>query len=188
LSGDEGIRVRYEQEIKDKGFQATDCVRNTALFQLELGADTGQIKDIKLSGDMAGTPQLIARAFEAKIDLYKQMGDICGMLIVPHEGVDYGALAAGMPKITAQMEYIDKSIFEASPLVFALLISDTPDKDGHASRLIITKQERNDLVMLIDGSFKDVDAKNSRDVVAAASVIKSYLTKKGYTPADEALK
>ena len=183
----EDVRGRAQSELKDKANnQFVDCVRNATLFQLELRAGVAQMNSIKLSGSVGGTPQLVAQFYEQMIDLYGQMGDICGAMVAgPQPGVNYGQLAAEMPKITAGLEYLDSGLFKASPLFFGVLISETPDKEGHASHLIITKAERDELVQSIDRSFKNVDAKDANNLVSSVSIIKFYLTKKGYICADE---
>ncbi len=59
-----------------------------------------------------------------------------------------------MPKIRAQLEYLDNTAFEASPLVFATLISDVPDSQGHAkSPCVISCDDRKRLVDQIDADF-----------------------------------
>jgi hypothetical protein len=40
----------------------------------------------------------------------------------PKPGVDYSKLAAEMPEIRGQLDFIDHALFEASPGVFATLI------------------------------------------------------------------
>lgn len=182
----ENVRARAQLELKDKTNQFADCVRNGTLFQLELRAGAGQMKAIKLTGPLEGTPQLIARYYEQMIGLYEQMSDICGAMVAgPKPGVDYGQLAAEMPKISAGLEFLDQGLFKVSPLIFGALISDTPDKEGHASHLVITKADRDELVESIDRSFKNVDAKDANNLVGSVSIIKFYLTKKGYISADE---
>lgn len=57
----------------------------------------------------------------------------------PKPGVDYRAMAAEAPKLTAMIEYVDKSVFQATPLIFATLIADKSDSQGHMSRLRITR-------------------------------------------------
>ena len=49
------------------------------------------------------------------------------LLSGPKPGVDYGAVAAEAPKITARLDYLDRVLFEtASPLVFMSLIHPKP--------------------------------------------------------------
>jgi hypothetical protein len=76
-------------------------------------------------------------------------------------------------------------LFKATPLIFAALIRNTPDKNGHMSRLVITTSERDRLLQNLKSSFGDkLDADNQNYVVSAASVLKGYL-EKDYKCADE---
>jgi hypothetical protein len=96
----------------------------------------------------------------------------------PKPGLDYGKLGAEMPKIRGQMDFIDHALFEASPSVFATLIDLKEDSKGHASHLIITKEEIARLVDTINTDFRTkMDAKIQNWNVSAASVLKAYLLK-----------
>jgi len=106
----------------------------------------------------------------------------------PKPGVDYGALAARAPKLTATIEYLDHSLFEATPLIFATLIDDRPDRDGHVSRLTITRAQRDDLVRKLQLSFgRKMELADQNYIVSAATVLRNYLSKKGYRCSDEPL-
>jgi hypothetical protein len=110
------------------------------------------------------------------------------MIAGPKSGVDYGAMAADAPKLTAALEYIDRSLFQATPLIFATLIAEKPDKEGHMSRLRITREERDKLVRSLQISFGDkMDAKEQPYFVSSASVLRNYLIKKGYKCSDDPL-
>ncbi len=97
-------------------------------------------------------------------------------------GFDPQAVAASVPKIRADLEFTDSLILKGSVLVFSTLIDEQPDEKGHMSRLSITQQERDSIVREIDLSFGEAIQKPPNDAVAAANVIRSYLTKKGYAP------
>ncbi len=110
------------------------------------------------------------------------------LLSGPKPGVDYGALTAEAPKITAGLEYIDRSLLQATPLIFATLIDNKPDKQGHMSRLSITRAERDKLVRDLQLGFgKKLDQDNQNLIVSSASVLRDYLAKKGYKCSDEPL-
>jgi hypothetical protein len=125
--------------------------------------------------------------YEQKILLYQQMGDICSSLIAgPQPNVDYAKVAAEAPKITARLSFIDHSLFQATPFIFATLISETPDSHNQMSHLNITKAERDKLVHSIDSYFgKKLNKANQNYTVSAAWVLKEYLTTKGYKCSDE---
>ncbi len=96
----------------------------------------------------------------------------------PKPGVDYDAMAADAPKITAMLEYIDRSLFQATPAIFAMLIDDKPDRQG-MGRLSITRAERDRLVRSLRISFgKKLDQHDQNLIVSSASVLRDYLAKK----------
>ena len=105
----------------------------------------------------------------------------------PEPGVDYAALAADAPKVTAHLEYVDRALFEATGAIFATLIdfrSDTQD----ASRLIVTRAERDRLVRDLQISFgKKLEQQDQNLIVSSASVLRDLLAKKGYKCSDEPL-
>jgi hypothetical protein len=58
------------------------------------------------------------------------------------------------------MDFIDKALFKACPSVFATLIDMREDSKGHASYLIITKEERAKLIDDLNTQFgENLDAK-----------------------------
>jgi hypothetical protein len=75
------------------------------------------------------------------------------MISGPKPGVDYGAIAAQAPKLSATLDYVDHAIFEATPLVFGTLIDPVPDANNKMSKLIITSAERKKLIGDINSYF-----------------------------------
>ena len=109
------------------------------------------------------------------------------MMAGPKPGVDYDAIAAEAPKLTAEMEYIDTALFDAIPLVFATQIDPVPDSNNHMSKLIITNAQRNKLIADINSEFgAKLDQKDQGHIVGAAWLLRAYLGKeKGYSASDE---
>jgi hypothetical protein len=69
------------------------------------------------------------------------------MLAGPEPGVNYGKLVARAPELTAQMEQIDKSIFDMSQAMFFALVDDERvEADGNLHHLILTKKDRTSMV------------------------------------------
>src|SRR5712691_632138 len=118
-----------------------------------------------------------SKFYNMKIEFHQRLIAISTLLLSrPQPGVDYGALAAEAPKTTASLEYIDRSLFEATPLIFATLIDQTPDKNGKVSHLIITRAERQHLLVALSLHFgQKMDLENQSYIVSSASVLKSYL-------------
>jgi hypothetical protein len=165
-----------------------DCVHTMTKYQLELSTQISAMQGVHLSKPFDFLPRGIADFDQQKTNLYKQIGDGCtAMMEGPKPNVDYGQIAAGLPKINAQVEFIEQGIFKTAPAVFATLIQ-TEKTNSHsgADHLIITKAERDELVRQIKLSFGDkLNQHNQNWIVSAASVLEFYLEKKGYKCADE---
>jgi len=70
-------------------------------------------------------PDTIVDIYSQKIELYNSQVAISQALLSgPKPDVDYGLMTAELPKITAKMEYVDNTLFKATPLVFATLIDE----------------------------------------------------------------
>jgi len=109
------------------------------------------------------------------------------LLSGPEAGVNYGAMTAHAPELTAQMEQIDKTMFTMSQaLFFALVDEGRVEADGNLHHLILNKKDRADMVRTIDTAFgQSLDDKNATSVVSAAWAIKYGLTRPIYKAADE---
>jgi hypothetical protein len=81
-----------------------------------------------------------------------------------------------MPKITATLEYIDKTQYDMTPAFCLLLVDQRPDSKGKLSRLVITRVQRQQLVSQIDRLFgARLSAKNPNYTVGSAALIKKFL-------------
>jgi hypothetical protein len=167
----------------------SSCVRSSTRFRLELQAQIAMMRGMKLSPPFEELPPTISEFNERRINLYDRMGENCAtMLTGPKPKVDYGAVAAEAPKITAEIEYVDHSLFQATPLIFATLIDPVPDANNHMSKLIITKAERKRLLGDLNSHFgRKMDTDQQNWIVSSASVLKGYLLK-DYTASDETKK
>ena len=180
LAALENIRESGEQELKeDPDNKFSNMIHSSTLFQLELGSQIKMLREMRLKAPHDQLIPIITDFYERKIKLWKRMAEIGSAFIGgPKPGVDYGKLGAEMPEIRGQMDFIDHALFEASPSVFATLIDLKEDSKGHASHLIITKEERAKLVDTINTDFgTKMDAKIQNWNVSAASVLKAYLLK-----------
>lgn len=178
------------QALKDFGTNTHDqmmgCVRTDERLQLELGGFINNLKTFKLTGENSESPGLLMRLWGQESQVYEELGNLCEtMLAGPKPGIDYGALTASAPKLTARIDYLDETLFQSTPLVVATLISNKPDAKGHVSFLILTKAERDDMVRTLNGSFPEINAKEPKYLTASAQMIREYLTKRGYKMADE---
>ncbi|MBZ5702573.1 MAG: hypothetical protein LAN84_12085 [Acidobacteriia bacterium] len=180
LSAIENIRESGEQELKeDPNSTFSNMIHSSTLFQLELGSQIKMLKGMRLKAPHDQLIPNITAFYERKILLWKRMAEIGSAFIGgPKPGVDYSKLAAEMPEIRGQLDFIDHALFEASPWVFATLIDLKADSKGHASHLVITKEERAKLLDNLNTDFgTKMDAKVQNWTVSAASVLKGYLLK-----------
>ena len=117
----------------------------------------------------------LSEFYENKIALHQRMIDICSAFVGgPKEGVDDAKLAAEMPQIRAKLEYIDHSLFEITPMIFAILIDQKPDSKNHLSHLVITRAETKLIHDLTIDFGTKLDKKDQNSTVSSASVLITY--------------
>lgn len=186
LANLERLRDTANGELQgDISQKMSGCIRNGTRFQLELQSQVGMLKDMQLNSPFNDLPSSLAAFNEKKIELYRKMSEGCEVMISgPKPGVDYDAIAAQAPKLTATLDYVDHAIFEATPLIFGTLIDPVPDANNKMSKLIITTAERKKLIGDINSYFgAKLDQKDQPWLVSAAWVLRGYLMK-DYTTAD----
>ncbi len=187
LAVNERMRALGERELTDVGGnnQFAALIRSSTKIRMELGAQIHTLSGIHLEPPFEGLTAKITKFYNMKIEFHQRLIAISTSLLSrPQPGVDYGGLAAEIPKITASLEYIDRSLLEVTPLIFATLIDQEPDKNGKVSHLIITKAERQRLLVALSLHFgQKMDLENQSYIVSSASVLKSYLLK--YKCSDE---
>jgi hypothetical protein len=183
LAAIERIRAAGEdennQDKKDDKLPFASAVHTSTLFELELGSQVKMLNGMRLHAPFHELIPNITAFYERKIVLWRRLHEISSAFIGgPRDGVDYGKLAAEMPQIRGELDFIDQSLFEVTPAVFATLIDMKEDSKGHASHLIITKEEKARLISKLDDSFgAKLDQKDQNHTVSSASVLKAYLNK-----------
>ena len=183
LAAVERIRAEGEEENnqdkKDDKLPFAGAIHTSMLFELELGSQVKMLKDMRLKKPFDFLIPNISAFYERKIVLWQRMREISSAFIGgPKDGVDYSKLASEMPQIRAELDFIDQSLFEATPGVFATLIDMKADSKGHTSHLIITKEEKAGIISKLNDSFgAKLDQKDQNYTVSAASVLKAYLNK-----------
>ena len=187
LSESESIRADAERDLKTaKSPQErfSSCVHTTQLQMHAMATAANLAARYKLGGDTNETSGLLVKYYVTKGGMFHSLSTMCHTML---QGSKPGLekIAAGMPKLRADMEDLDKSLLLMSVMVFDVLISPAPDRAGRMSRLIVTKKERDTLVHQISISFKRLDAKDESYPVSAATVLWEYLARKGYRCADE---
>jgi hypothetical protein len=186
LGANEDMRARGEKDVAEAD-QFAGMIRSSTRIIFELTAQANIMKGMTLNKPFDALPTSIAAFYEQKIQVHRQFIEMASAFVAgPKPDVDYGSMAADAPKLEATLEYIDRALFNATPLVFATLIADKPDKEGHMSRLRITRVERDKLVRSLQISFGDKMERKDQDyIVSSATVLRDYLSKKGYKCSDE---
>jgi len=188
LGAMERIRAEAAQDLKAKDANAlADCIRSSTSFQLELNTAIAVLTPMKLNAPVEDLIPQVIEFYKLKVALFRRQSDMCSEFMAgPRPNLDYGKLAADMPKITAHLERIDHALFQATPLVFASLIDQRPDLQNHLSHLVITKAQRDALVRGLRvpiGNKSDHTTQNF--TVSSAMVLRDLLTKKHYKFADD---
>lgn len=161
-------------------------IRSSTRIKLELNTSIAALKRMNLKKPFETLLPTTIKLYKRKIDLYNETVQISKAFIdQPKPRVDYSKMTARMPEITASVEYIDETIFQMMPLVFALLIEEKPDSEGHMNNLKITKEQRQKLIDDINGFFgESLDQEKKNWTVSSAALLKAYLLK-DYKCADE---
>jgi hypothetical protein len=180
LAAIENIRETAQKENNENpNTPMPNMIHSSTLFQLELRSDSRMLKSMHLKEPYGDIIKSVASFIDEKIEVWQRMSDIARTFMSgPVDGVDYGKLGAEMPELRGRLDYLDQSIFQATPAVFATLINEKEDSHGFVSHLIITKAERTALIERLNTSFGiKLDQKNQNYTVSAASVLKAYLQK-----------
>jgi hypothetical protein len=183
------ISTKELQENSNPTEKMMTGIRSSTRTKLELNRSITAFREMRLRKPFETLLPTTIFWYEKKINLHNELIDISKTFLAgigdPKPEVDYSKLAARMPEITATFEYIDESIFQMMVLVFALLIDEKPDKEGHMSHLNITKDQRRQFINTIDAYFgENLDKQNKNWTVASAALLKSYLLK-NYKCVDE---
>ena len=161
-------------------------IRSSTRIKLELNTSIAAQRRMNLKKPFETLLPTTIELYQQKIDLHNEIIKISKTFIDgPKPGLDYSMMTARMPEITASVEFIDETIFKMMPLVFALLIDEKPDSEGHMSHLNITKDQRQKLIDNINGSFGvSLDKEKKNWTVSSAWLMKEYLLK-NYKCTDE---
>jgi hypothetical protein len=189
LTADEDINVSAAKELSEA--KTPDQQFSTGIYvsksrQLELRSQIGMLKSMRLDPPYETLiPDLIA-FYQHEIELHEGLIDLSSKFLAgPKPGVDYQALAVKLPQLRAELEATQKAVFEATPLVFMTLIDMKPDSQGHASHLIIKKQEKADLQGDLEIILKDQPEHGDHDYYISAAMVLRDAFQKGHKCSDE---
>jgi hypothetical protein len=191
------LEVLYRlQETTNKEFAEDDSAMGKIATSIRVGTRTvfemnesiHRLDGIAVDGQWAQVRDGLKQLDTDRIGIAQetiQMSKV--MLSDPKPGVDYGAITAHAPELTAQMEQTDKVVFKVSKYFFmALLDEQRVAPDGKLYHLLLTKKERANMIQLIDKIWgQKLEDKNATYIVSAASGIKYGLTRPMYKCADE---
>jgi TonB family protein len=182
LAAVEDIRASAEQEnekAEDNNAKFLDAIHSSTRFQLELRTQIRTLGKMHLNPPFDTLIPNIANLYEEKVKLYQELIDICTVMLAgPKPEVDYGKLAAEMPKARAKLEYIDETLLYATAAITYLLVDQRPDSQNHLSHLIITKAERAKLLSDLNSDFGDkLNQPNQNYTVSAAKLLNDLLLK-----------
>ena len=191
------IEVLYRlQETAKKEFAEDPSTNGKMMTSIRVGTRTmlemtdsiNRLNMIAVDANWAKFRDLLKQMHQQRIALVQEVTETSKTFLKgPEPGVNYGALAARAPELTAQIEDIDKSVFTMSKAIFFALVDEGRNgADGKLHHLIMTRKERTEMVQLIDKIFgPHLEDKNASHIVSAAWVIKYGLTTPIYKAADE---
>lgn len=152
-------------------------IRHAARVNMILRTNISMLKTMRLTRKPFDTTLgMFIALYGHKAILMEEMSKNVGAFLGgPKVGVDYGKILVRAPQITAEMEDVDKSLFQGTLLMFGALIDMKADSLNRANHLLITKAERDELVKQIAGAFGQNLETDKRYVVASAWLMKTKL-------------
>jgi hypothetical protein len=194
LAANERVREAASQELSTDATsneRLLKAIHGSTAIQLELRSQIGMLSGMHLNPPFDTLVPSIIAFYRQKIALHQYLIDISTVFVSsmtsgPKPDVDYGKMTAEVPKLRAQLDEVDHALFEATPLVFATLIDQRPDRQNHLSHLIVTRAQRDKLIGDLTTAFRQKMEQHEQNyTVSAASVLYGYLAKKGYKCADD---
>lgn len=177
----EQVRARGEADFKDTTYETaklTSGIHFSTLIQIELRSQIRMLKPMRLTGQFKDLIPGLIVFDQQKIDLHERMINVTTEFLgAPKPGVDYGKLLAEIPKIRAELEDIDNTMFaNVTPLACMVLIDMRPDSKNHVSHLVITKEEKSELVKKLVDGFGDAFHQEPKNfMVSAGWIMKGFL-------------
>jgi hypothetical protein len=166
----------------------TTGIRVGARTMIEMNESIGRLDGIAVDGQWAKFRDMLKELDSERARVFRELNQMTkAMMSGPKPGVNYGAMAAHAPELTAELEQVDKSMFNMAKAMFFAVVDDKRlGPDGKLYHLLLTKKERADMVHLIDDVFgPKLEEKNPPYIVGAAWALKFGLTQPTYKAADE---
>ena len=180
LAAIQDVQEASSSDMQASKNQMMDAIRGSTRIKLELSRNVYAFQAMKLDPPFDELLQQVIYFYQKKIELHDEVIEIESKFVTgPEPGVDYGKLAARMPQITANLEYIDKSLYEQTRMFCLLLVDPRPDAKGVLSHFVVTRAQRKGLLSQIDHSFgARFSANNPSYTVSSAAFIKGCLESK----------
>lgn len=185
------IQIKSQKQEYDDATQTLiNVIENSRILTFQLQESINALKAMKVSKKRFEklVPSTI-KIYEEKLKLIEEVISISKKLLkTPKAGEDYSVYTGRIPEITARLEYLDETLFKITPMLCYLLIDDKPDAEGHMSHLIISKEQRDNIVKSIDmyfGNGLKMEGEKTPYAVASAVLVKTFLVEKGFLCTDE---
>lgn len=152
-------------------------IRHSARVNTVLHTNISMLKKMRITRKPHNeTIGLFITFYKQKIQVMDEMSKGASTIVSgPKPGMDYGKILARSPKITAALEEIDKSLFQLTSLMFAILIDMKADSQNRANHLLISKEQRDTLARQIEDNFGASLDTDKRYTVASAHLFKMKL-------------
>lgn len=163
-------------------------IRNGTRAKLKLSIIIGRLQQIHpTDSNFAGLPTHLANTYSRKVELFDEyIRAAQSMIAGPRPGVDYGKLAGHLPEVTAQIDFVNESIFKITPMVALMLVSKKADSKGHLSHFSITRKEGQQLIARLQSNFgKSLGKDDQNWTTSSASLMRTALRDNGYQFADD---
>lgn len=178
------VQQKVDQEMaEDKGTndpvnrQLMTSIRHSTRMSLILQTNISVLGKMRLTRKPhEKTLGLLIGLYKQKLRLHDDFSKIASSFVgEPKPGVDYGEMAAKLPKLNAMLENVDQTLFQTSALMFMSLIDMKEDSQKRANHLLISRAQRDELVREIDNAFGANLGNDKRYVASTASLIKEKL-------------
>ena len=174
----EDLRAQAEKDLAAAGADKGPAMLSSSTrFAAALHAQADSMNSFHLPPPMGGAPQKFATLLHQKAEFFETYVAVAEALsATPKPGVLYDKLGDRSPDLRGMIDAADETLMKATPLVFATLVSTTPDAQGYVTRLTITKAQRASLIHDLDTAFgKKLEGKNQNYIVSAAAMLRGHL-------------
>ena len=186
------IEQRSEKDIKEAGDNSIRrdmaIMRNAQRAIMELQALINQLTPyLKTKNEAMNSATLTAiQSYKSMIINFQRSVEL--MEVIANDAsynnpkIDMGKIMSEVSELNAKQEYIADTLFQSETLVGMALIDPKEDKEGHCSYLLITSDERKELIGDLDAIYGDEikgGAKAGQNyTIASGALLKEFLTGK----------